>query len=103
MTRLKELGQWLKDFGTGVADDEEKAHHFYGDEAYALAHLYPWYTAIDAFGDITLVLDEPPDFPAGIDMVWVRYNGCWLAAERQALFLGTQAALRTHRASKGAA
>jgi len=98
VTKLKLGNKWMRDFGSGLTEDVEKAYEFTPDEAVALCALHKGY-APDAYsyGEGT-VLDNrsSPDINPGDDMVWVRFNGCWFAAERQALFVGTRNALRAH-------
>ena len=84
---------WAKDFGNGLTRDKEKAHDFTPDEAFALASLYREMVPDDGNAGDIVTLNRPPSIKAGDDMVWVQYNGCWFAAERQALFLGTRKAL----------
>jgi len=93
MPKLKHKGRWLREFGQGLTDDPQKAHDFTDDEAYALKKLYG-YTSDDTLEPREL--HDGPSFAPGDDMVWVRYNNCWYAAERQALFVGTQKALTAH-------
>lgn len=98
MTKVKELSNWLKDYGNGVTDDESKAHEFTVDEAKLLCKLYPWYEMDEEAHCSPILVDVvAPGIIAGPDMVWVQYNGCWFAAERQALFLGTRKALAATR------
>ena len=104
MVKLKTGGLYLRDFGSGVTDDVEKAHDFTPDEAAALLALRADYTAADDRPEPTLLeAAEPPHIDPGAisNMVWVRYNGCWFAAERQALFMGTRLALQKHLTSTG--
>lgn len=93
MVKLNVDGQWLKDFGNGTTHDEEKAFDFTDDEAEALLALYDGYYTVGNPNSV-LADDKPPPFPAGEGMVWVRYDDCWFAASRQALFMGTRNALR---------
>jgi len=97
MTKLTSGTVYLKDFGSGTTDDPAKAHEFTGDEAYALQALYG-YGMVFPYGEPSPERrTTKPDFPAGPDCVWVKLGSNWLAAERQALFIGTRKALREER------
>ena len=93
MNKIKCGGRWLKDFGHGRTDDLELAHDFGEDEAYALSQLHTDYVIVARTGPSMLYSKTAPTFSAGEGRVWVRYRDCWYAAEKQALFLGTRAAL----------
>jgi len=105
MARIAVGDRWLKDFGSGTTDDIDKAHQYTDDEAWALVTLYEYDT--DYFTTATLaepaILIRKPTIPAGPDMVWVQYKDIWLAAERQALFIGTRKALHAEREREVAA
>ena len=100
MTKLRDSdNRWLRDFGLGVTEDFDAAYDFPADEALALCTLQRDVVPDgDGYGDTSLDLRREPHFSPGFGMVWVRHNGRWFAAERQALFMGTRNALRAHRA-----
>lgn len=94
MTILKCGGKYLRDYGKGRTENPEQAHSFTPDEAHALIELHSDYTPVG--GAVTpthLYGKTPPALSPGEGMVWVKYKNTWLAAERQALFVGTRKAL----------
>lgn len=94
MTRIKAGEKWLKDFGTGTHEHPDKAHLYTDDEAWALTRLFDAYSADGSMQPKLLEDKYEPAIPPGHDMVWVKHKGCWFAADRQALFMGTREALR---------
>jgi hypothetical protein len=92
-------GKFLRDFGQGTTTDPAAAHEYTTDEAWALAALYDYEIVDPVPIGIEHLLDGPPPMHPGLDMVWVKHGGRWMAADRQALFLGTRAALRAHKKS----
>ena len=99
MPKLKIGEQWMKDFGQGVTIFPEQAHQFTDDEAFALIKLHD-YKAECPLNPVVIASKEQPTIPAGLDRVWVKYKGCWFAAERQAMFMGTREALQRARANE---
>ena len=99
MTKLKLGEQWLKDFGQGLTIFPEQAHQYTDDEAQALVKLHA-YEADGPLDPVVITSKAEPTIPAGLDRVWVKHNGCWFAAERQAMFMGTREALQRARADE---
>ena len=94
MTYIKCGGKYLRDYGKGRTETIEQAHNFTPDEAHALIELHHEYTPVG--GGLTpqhLYGKNPPTISPGEGMVWVKYKTTWLAAEKQALFVGTRKAL----------
>ena len=101
MTRIyTRNGHWLKDFGMGTDEHVDKAHQYTDDEAWALTRLYNTYSVEGPMQPKLLEDKFEPAIPPGLNMVWVKHKGCWYAADKQALFMGTREALRRANAQE---